>query len=176
MRYILVLLLLSSCATERSVNKWLIKHPDDLVQVCDSVFPKRELIDTIYDGIRHTYPKGIDSEAYMKAYAQIWDYADSLESVLQGIDTTHRITIRDSLRKVFIYRFRFKYDTIRITRYQFDSLKVKILTDSLETKNTEIKYLKKIAADRINYLLGILSIVGTFMSYQLRQKFKKKSK
>ena len=155
-----------SCATEHNALKWMREHPERFVTYCDSVFPSRERVDTIYSTF--------DTTAYLNAYNDIWMYADSLFKELQK--DTGNIRVHDSLRKVFVNRIvkNTVYDTIRITRYEMDSIKVKLLEQEIEKRDTDIKYLKKIAADRINYIIGLASLVGTYLTYRMKKQFKKK--
>lgn len=99
MKNLLILLLFTSCISQKKVNRWLDEHPTDAAGYCADNFPP----DTT-DRIQFI---AVDSSGYEQAYSNMATYADSLFYRLDSIQNAPRSPLApcppkinlDSLRK-----------------------------------------------------------------------------
>lgn len=98
--FLAAILLLTSCITEKKVNRWLNEHPTQAAGYCADNFPPDTVSRIIYDSV--------DMKAYEQAYMNMSYYADSLFQQLEAARNSFRpspsqpcppVVNLDSLRK-----------------------------------------------------------------------------
>lgn len=99
MKYLIIVLLFTSCITQKKVNSWLNDHPTEAAGYCADHFPPDTTTKTIF--------QKVDSSGYIEANNRLSGYADSLflrlDSLQHVLPTSDqpcppRINL-DSLRK-----------------------------------------------------------------------------
>lgn len=96
MRYLIIIILFTSCVTQKKVNRWLDDHKTEAAGYCADNFPP--------DTITRTVTQNIDSAGYYDAYMNMSYLADSLFFRLDSIQhlppgDRPKINV-DSLRKI----------------------------------------------------------------------------
>lgn len=96
MRYLIIIILFTSCVTQKKVNRWLDDHKTEAAGYCADKFPP--------DTVTRTVTQNIDSAGYYDAYMNMSYLADSLFFRLDSIQhlppgERHKINV-DSLRKI----------------------------------------------------------------------------
>jgi hypothetical protein len=99
MKYIIIVLLFTSCATQKKVNRWLNEHPAEAAGYCADKFPPDTTTKTVF--------QNVDSSGYKESYEDLSRLADSIFYRLDSLEhipvTNQRCPPRinlDSLRKV----------------------------------------------------------------------------
>lgn len=97
MKYFIIIILFTSCVTQKKVNSWLDDHKTEAAGYCADNFPP--------DTITRTVTQNIDSAGYYDAYMNMSYLADSLFYRLDSLihsatpDNPYKPNI-DSLRKI----------------------------------------------------------------------------
>lgn len=165
MRYLVVILLLSSCVTEKKAHRWMDAHPLEASTYCVAAFPIRELRDTVY--------LEDDTSPYDSAFNELWNYIDYLRDYNGSKDS---IFVFDSIRTVFKTKYlpytRTKYVTITRT----DSANVVKYQESINELNKQLEVTQKVANAKITKILGIAITAILTMGYQIRRLIRKTKK
>lgn len=141
MNYLIIILLvaLSSCLSEKKVNRWLNEHEQQAAGYCGKKFPP--------DTLTRTVIENTDSSGYYDAYMNMAGLADSLFyrlDSLQNLPPGERPKINiDSIRKVVDKEIRRRLQpcidtTIRITYTIRDRAKEIELQGKLDGKDNVI--------------------------------------
>lgn len=139
-KYFLIALILTSCVTEKKVNRWLNEHEQEAATYCATKFPP--------DTITKTVVENIDSAGYFDAYMGMSTYADSLFWRLDSMkrnatpETPYKLNM-DSLRKAVDKEIRKRLkpciDTVKvITNTVIDRAKEKQLHGLIGQKDQVI--------------------------------------
>lgn len=174
-----ILLLLSSCLTEKKVNTWLDDHTQQAAGYCAKKFPP--------DTLTRTVIENADSSGYFDAYMNMAYLADSLFSRLDSIQhlppgERPRINI-DSLRKAVDKEIRKRLKpcidtTIRITYTIRDRAKEVELQGTVDEKdkvisardkrNSELEEKVKSKNKWVWMFWGLVVLVGGYAALRLR--------
>jgi hypothetical protein len=85
-KYLLILVLFASCATQKKAEKYYEKHPEELAQVCIDKFP----LDTVSK--TDTFYQKADNVDYSNAIDSLVAYG----TILTGLDSGIRINVNDT--------------------------------------------------------------------------------
>lgn len=121
-----ILMILSSCTTQKKVTRWLNEHPNEAAKYCADEFPIKESSDTAFV---------IDSAGYEAAYWELWHYADSLLNERSKVehDTAFIEKIRESIKTEIKWKLRPCIDSVKVvTKTVENTAKVKYLTAKID--------------------------------------------
>lgn len=137
MKYLIIVLLFTSCITQKKVNNWLDDHPTEAAGYCADNFPPDTLTKTV---IEQT-----DSAGYYDAYMGMAYLADSLMNELQrksGAATPDKPykpnidSIRGVIDKEIRKRLKPCLDTVKVvTHTVVDMARVKQLQGLIDKKD-----------------------------------------
>lgn len=180
--YLLLLCSLSSCLTEKKVNRWLDEHEQQAAGYCAKKFPPDTLTKTVVENT--------DSTGYFDAYMNMSYLADSLFYRLDSLQNAatpnkpFKINI-DSVRRVVDREIRKRLapcvDTVfRITYTVRDRAKEAELQGKLDEKDkvitardtriTELESRVKAKNKWVWMFFGLIALVGGYVLLKLRGK------
>jgi hypothetical protein len=179
--YILLLCSLSSCLTEKKVNRWLNDHEQQAAGYCAKKFPPDTLTKTVVENT--------DSTGYFDAYLNMAGLADSLFNRLDSIEhlpaaERPRLNI-DSIRKVVDKEIRKRLKpcidtTIRETYTIRDRAKEVELQGKIDEKDkvisardksiTELEAKVKAKNKWVWMFWGLVVLVGAYTVLKLKTK------
>ena len=182
MKYLLIVILFTSCVTQKKVNRWLNEHPTEAAGYCADKFPPDTLTKTVIENI--------DSAGYYDAYMNMSYLADSLFLKLDSLtnSSTHDKRYKpnlDSIRKVVDKEIRKRLkpciDTVRVvTNTIVDMARVKQLQGLIDKKDFVIAEMQVKADERDNKIRsqrkwfwlfwGLVVLAGMYAVIKVRYK------
>lgn len=165
MRWVIILLLFSSCASEQKAVRYFDRHTDLASKYCAAKFPIWERVDTVFTGL--------DSAAYNQAYYDLWAVVDSLirNPIIGIIYDTVRV---DSIRTVTRYRVREVLkpclDSNNVVYiYQEDKGITAVIRKDLDAANKIAYHHKQLARMRLKIIFGLLALLLISTAYSTRK-------
>lgn len=165
MRYLVVILLLSSCVTENKARHWMDEHPYSAATYCADKFPIWEHSDTVI--------QDADVSPYDSAFNELWGYIDRLREYNASIDS---IIVIDSIRTIFRDRYVPYVQTKTITITRRDSSEITKHLEQIKALQRQLSVTQKVANAKITKILGIAIGALVTMAYQIRRLIRKTKK
>lgn len=165
MRWILTVLLFSSCMTEQKAVSYFDRNIVEASKYCSAKFPLWERIDTVFTGL--------DSADYNKAYYDVWQLVDSLlahpainvyydTGTVNYIRTVTQIKVKEILKPCLD-------STKTIYVYQEDKGITTALRIDLETANKIAYHHKSMARLRLKIIFSMAALLLISTAYQTRK-------
>jgi hypothetical protein len=179
---IILCVLVTSCITEKKVNRWLDEHKTKAAGYCADNYPPDTLTKTIIENI--------DSAGYYDAYMGMSTYADILFWRLDSMkrnatpERPYKVNM-DSLRRVVDKEIRQRLkpciDTVKVvTNTVVDMARVKYLQGTIDMKDHAMAEMQVMANERENKIRSqrkwfwlfwvLIIIIGGYTFLKLRFK------